>query len=262
MISHARVIGVLSLLLAFLFMAGLNSAHAALLFDRGLPTANLNNAAGSNRSNTAWADQESYDPGAPGFTDEYWLMGDDFSIKGSGQYRVTQLTVWSLNKTGLSLWLGPEGGTISQLSSVPTATSVKYADSSTYQGSAGAYRDLYRLDFSVNLVVDANQKYQFFLDGPWESMGANTWVGPFLHASNSALSVSSQAGADNFMLALYRYNASNVYVDTWNSAELNWDKSSDANILVQGAPVPIPGALWLLGSGLLGLIGLRRRIKM
>ena len=26
-------------------------------------------------------------------------------------------------------------------------------------------------------------------------------------------------------------------------------------------PVPIPGALWLLGSGLLGLVGIRRRVK-
>jgi len=28
-----------------------------------------------------------------------------------------------------------------------------------------------------------------------------------------------------------------------------------------GQPVPIPGAVWLLGSGLIGLVGLRRRFK-
>ncbi|MEW6267228.1 MAG: VPLPA-CTERM sorting domain-containing protein [Thermodesulfobacteriota bacterium] len=28
-----------------------------------------------------------------------------------------------------------------------------------------------------------------------------------------------------------------------------------------GAPVPIPGAVWLLGSGLVGLIGLRRKLQ-
>jgi uncharacterized membrane protein len=27
------------------------------------------------------------------------------------------------------------------------------------------------------------------------------------------------------------------------------------------APVPIPGAVWLLGSGLIGLVGIRRRFK-
>ena len=27
------------------------------------------------------------------------------------------------------------------------------------------------------------------------------------------------------------------------------------------APVPIPGAVWLLGSGLVGLLGFRRKIR-
>lgn len=31
------------------------------------------------------------------------------------------------------------------------------------------------------------------------------------------------------------------------------------NILVTGSQVPIPGAIWLLGSGLIGLIGIRRK---
>ncbi|NPV04897.1 MAG: hypothetical protein HPY67_09215 [Syntrophaceae bacterium] len=33
------------------------------------------------------------------------------------------------------------------------------------------------------------------------------------------------------------------------------------SINVEGNPVPIPGALWLLGSGLLGLVAFRRRFK-
>lgn len=33
------------------------------------------------------------------------------------------------------------------------------------------------------------------------------------------------------------------------------------NIPFAAAPVPIPGALWLLGSGLLGLMGIRRRMQ-
>lgn len=31
--------------------------------------------------------------------------------------------------------------------------------------------------------------------------------------------------------------------------------------LIQGAAVPLPAAVWLLGSGLLGLVGLRKKIK-
>jgi hypothetical protein len=33
------------------------------------------------------------------------------------------------------------------------------------------------------------------------------------------------------------------------------------SVTTAAAPVPIPGALWLLGSGLIGLIGIRRRFK-
>jgi hypothetical protein len=35
----------------------------------------------------------------------------------------------------------------------------------------------------------------------------------------------------------------------------------DVSSNVIGASVPIPGAVWLLGSGLVGLLGLRKRMK-
>ncbi len=69
-----------------LLLCGATAANADLLVDRGLPTANLNNAAGSDRSNVCWA---STDPG--GFT------GDDFTIGTVGQtYRVDSITVWGV----------------------------------------------------------------------------------------------------------------------------------------------------------------------
>ena len=37
-------------------------------------------------------------------------------------------------------------------------------------------------------------------------------------------------------------------------------KLGDNNSL-DGAPVPIPGTVWLVGSGLLGLLGIRRKIS-
>ena len=37
---------------------------------------------------------------------------------------------------------------------------------------------------------------------------------------------------------------------------------ADDQLDIPFAPVPIPGAVWLLGSGLLGLIGIRRRSKI
>jgi hypothetical protein len=94
-----------------------------MLFDRGLPTANLNWAAGGNMSNVAWADSEmSIDP-KTGYPMEYWVPGDDFKIAQPGKYRIKTIRVWIVgdvpdgkghkgghsNKTHLTLW----GGTVS-----------------------------------------------------------------------------------------------------------------------------------------------------
>ncbi|MBW1644914.1 MAG: PEP-CTERM sorting domain-containing protein, partial [Deltaproteobacteria bacterium] len=34
---------------------------------------------------------------------------------------------------------------------------------------------------------------------------------------------------------------------------------NSVTVSFNGSQVPVPGALWLLGSGLLGLVGIRRR---
>jgi hypothetical protein len=42
----------------------------------------------------------------------------------------------------------------------------------------------------------------------------------------------------------------------------NWtDFEIDLTLNVYGSPVPIPPALWLLGSGLVGLVGIRKKFK-
>ena len=54
-------------------------AHAAsvMIIDRGLPAANLNDAAAANRANVSWAEP-----------DLQYLYGDDFTVPGSGTSRV------------------------------------------------------------------------------------------------------------------------------------------------------------------------------
>ena len=44
--------------------------------------------------------------------------------------------------------------------------------------------------------------------------------------------------------------------DFYNSLKLI---SVTGGIEAVGAPVPVPGAIWLLGSGLIALVGIRRR---
>jgi hypothetical protein len=54
---------------------------------------------------------------------------------------------------------------------------------------------------------------------------------------------------------------------TTTLAFLNGDPVSDNHngldnvVLTEATPIPIPGAIWLLGSGLIGLIGLKRKFR-
>ena len=46
-----------------------------------------------------------------------------------------------------------------------------------------------------------------------------------------------------------------------NNEYLPTSSSLPFGVRVEGTLVPIPGAVWLLGSGLIGLIGIRRKLK-
>jgi hypothetical protein len=267
---------IVPMVVLLLVLAGSMPGFASpLLFDRGLPTQNLNNAAGSNRSNVAWSDWET-----TGTTVPYYLPGDDFTIGTGGTYYIDKIRVWLVkdaDASQLALWAGSQGGTISKIATNPTVTSVTYSNSQTYQGSSGTFRTLYQVDFDFSSpwTITGGQTYQFFVDGPWNLYTTNPddgYVNPFLHASNKDLSGSTQQGADDVFLWMEMGtnswpNGVPVTVYTWLSGDgggtsgwgSGWDKNSDGNIQIYGTP--IPGALWLLGSGLLGLGLLGRRRK-
>lgn len=48
---------------------------------------------------------------------------------------------------------------------------------------------------------------------------------------------------------------------SWSSG--SWSESDAINLgfRIQGDPIPIPGAVWLLGSCLIGIVGIRRKFK-
>jgi hypothetical protein len=241
------------------------ASASSLLFDRGLPTTNLNNDAGANRSNVAWADGEPTNSTVP-----YWLPGDDFTIGSGGTYNIDKIRVWTVKYSdNLSLWAGPEGGTISKIGTNPTVTEVTYDGSTNYQGSSGNFLSIYQVDFALNWNITGGQKYQFFVDGPWNTSGTG-YVNPFLHASNKDLSGSPQQGADDYFLWMEMDtnswpNGVAGSVGTWNSGTgggslgwgSGWDKASDGNVQIYG--VPLPGALLLLGAGLFRLTAYGRR---
>jgi hypothetical protein len=224
-------------------LAAAMSASAALLVDRGLPTDNLNNAAGADRSNVAWAFTQYT-------SSDYWLVGDTFQNTSSQTWSINSIRLWTVGQTDTAILRGGIDG-----STIGVISDATYADpsSSLYQGSSGSYIAMHQIDFAVNITLAPGQVYDFFLDGSGSEAGI---VVPFVHASNAALSGSPQNGADNLMLYAEVVNGSVVQgsVGQWSSLGDGWDKASDVNVQVFGTPVPEPttmiaGALLLLPFG-------------
>lgn len=238
-----------------LALGGSGIASAVTLFDRGLPDINLNNAAGSSRSNVAWAE------GGTQFD------GDNFTIGTTGQtYVINSLTVWGIQAplgtgiTDIGLYLGKSTDPLAQLLSGSvtgntniTFTQVNYpGGTNNYQGTSGTLYPLMETTFNnLNYMVQGGVTYNFGVNG---TGGSGLW---YNHASNAGLSGTTQDGADGKILVFDTSNLS--YVALFDSNGNGWDKSSDINVRIDGAPVPIPGAVWLLGSGLLGLVGIGRK---
>jgi len=241
------------LLIIGLLIICTSTAFADLLLDRGLPVDHLNNAAGANRSNVAWAFGET------------WLAGDNFTIGGSGNYKIDTLRIWATRSnsytyenwaSSLSFYFGEEGKTISSYA-ISAISLVKYAGGATYQGSSGVDIPLYQLDINLNQVISGSSAYQFFLG----STDSNIYA--FIHASNAALSGSLQSGSDDHMLYANVDGATVTDIGAWSSGDAGWgwDKGSDANIQVYGTAVPEPATMLLLFFGLIGLAGTGRKFR-
>lgn len=224
------------------------SASDPMVFDRGLPTANLNNAAGANRSNVAWSNGNTY------------VSGDDFTVGAIGEtWVVSAIRSWTVVggrlpgtfKIGdvfsdVSLYTGASGvslaatGTLTSGSDATgnpniTLTPVQYVGAIDYQSTGGSLRQIYQVDVTgLNLVVTGGVKYYFAVDGTPRNT-SDVW---FNHGSNAALSGSTQQGADNRWLVWPKASLSSAPTLCNSNGPISgvcdggWDKSSDINVQV------------------------------
>lgn len=100
--------------------------------------------------------------------------------------------------------------------------------------------------------------------------GVNLEISDGNFASGAALYVGLVAFEDELMGQLARiFSDYNIYYNAgllgngWLGG-LTYDLAGSGQLIAIGGsppPVPVPGAVWLLGSGLIGLLGLRRKFK-
>lgn len=263
-----------AVLLTLLAAATTAASADIVVFDRGLPTANLNNSAGANRSNVSW--------GFGAWTPTYY-SGDDFTLGGAGQWNISTVRVWanvgdlgSLTAledrfSSISLY-GGSGPTLVNLMSGATTgnstnnsnisiTAVTYAGGANYQGTGGTFSNIFQIEFNnLDWLVNGGEKQHFSVAGV--DKGGQPYSPFFMHASNSALGGAPADGADQLYSAFFDNGANGLVFDgSINSADLGmgWDKSSDINVQIQASVVPEPSSVALFGVALLGFAATRRK---
>lgn len=147
-------------------------------------------------------------------------------------------------------------------------------------GSTASTVTWQKLDFT-----QYGPEYRYFIDisGPSSMTAANAWAGEVaykapvaagqpatfsaptllasLEATFSGLDLNPFIGAGSLEFLLNANSFDSVSVTGGRPFSMATAYEGTITVVYDYTPVPIPGAAWLLGSGLIGLAGLRRRLR-
>ena len=224
------------------------AAAPALVVNRGLPQANLNNASGDYRSNVRWS---LYDSG---------FLGDDFTVGAPGEsWVIDSIRVWTVpgvNETDaehlgdfyhdIRLYIGAadEGltpiatGLLKPGSDQASNPNILISDATAAgvvpYDDFGTNMRVWQIDFTqLNLHVQGGAKVRFGAWGlgrPMPNKAGKTYAW-FNAASNAELAAADQDGADGEMLL---FTSGGKFKSAFNGKGAGWDKSSDIDVQVFG----------------------------
>lgn len=232
-------------------------SNERILFDRGLPSENINVEPDLERSNLRWRG---------GYRNESFY-GDDFTIGAPGErYVVDHIRTWAVlgyRKEGPTTpeavgdWFSQLrllGGEVSEdplairalgelevgssLISNPdiVVTQIRYPDArNSKYFNFGPAIPVWQIDFhNLDWLVEGGRRYNFSVQGVGrqflDTEYSHAW---YNHASNAALSGTLQQGADNLMSA-FSNTGEFLYIV---NGEDKWNKPTDLNIQIFGRAV-------------------------
>ena len=243
-------------------------ANASILFERDLPVSGLN-LSGASRSNIA--------PIQGSISGTPFVLGDNFTLAGTGFYRVDSITVWIVGNcpvttctptnatpnsefSSISLFGGLDSsGHVNLLSSSYSSTHVQYTGGVDYLSGTGSGLSypLFQITFSsLNLILPGSQLFDFAVQGTPNS--TNTFA---LHASTASISGGVQQGADNSII-MYEGNPLTPTFAAGAGNLANFANGADVNVLVDGVSIAIPetGVIGMCSLGL-GILALAYRLR-
>lgn len=262
---HLKLTLVMVIVAALVFFAGLKQAPAdTLLYGYALPVQNLNGyPPSSSRSNGSPGDYQTYSQQPS----TYQIEGDSFTIGSAGQqYYMTTGTLYMIYGNAenddtvlpsLTLWGGSDGN-IKPVSTDYTVTRVWYTGDENFQrGDNGAWRAIWQITFTLDATINGGEKYYYFLDGIFQNNQGEYQAPNLLGAGGTSLSGVTPVGTLEDTMLYYDTGTGLITTagDGIPSGPIY------ANVALYGSQVPLPGALLLLGAGLVRLGAYGRRKK-